>query len=100
MGHSSIKVTFDTYGHLFPGRGKEASDRYEKAMRHAREKSKVDGSNLVAIEGAEKGGSVQPIEKAWLRGVDLNHRPLGYERIGLLLSSSIYGTSGVVGKRK
>ena len=24
MGHSSIKVTFDTYGHLFPGRGKEA----------------------------------------------------------------------------
>jgi integrase len=27
MGHSSIKVTFDTYGHLFPGRGKEASSR-------------------------------------------------------------------------
>jgi len=22
---------------------------------------------------------VQPIEKTWLRGVDLNHRPLGYE---------------------
>lgn len=32
MGHSSIKVTFDTYGNLFPGRGREASDRYEKAM--------------------------------------------------------------------
>ena len=31
MGHSSIKVTFDTYGHLFPGRGKEASSKYEKA---------------------------------------------------------------------
>ena len=28
MGHSSIQVTFDTYGHLFPGRGKEASGRY------------------------------------------------------------------------
>ncbi len=27
MGCSSIKVTFDTYGHLFPGRGKEASAR-------------------------------------------------------------------------
>jgi integrase len=25
MGHSSIKVTFDTYGHLFPGSGKAAS---------------------------------------------------------------------------
>jgi integrase len=40
MGHSSIKVTFDTYGHLFPGKGKEASDRYEKAMEAARKKSK------------------------------------------------------------
>lgn len=57
MGHSTIKVTFDTYGHLFPGRGKEASDRYEKAMRDAREKSKADGSKMVAIEGEEKGGS-------------------------------------------
>jgi integrase len=57
MGHSSIKVTFDTYGHLFPGRGKEASDRYEKAMRDAWEKSKVDGSKMVAIEGEKKGGS-------------------------------------------
>src|SRR5215471_14587712 len=23
--------------------------------------------------------AMQPIEKIWLRGVDLNHRPLGYE---------------------
>ena len=54
MGHSSIKVTFDTYGHLFPGKGKEASDRYEKAMETARTKSKADGSKLVAIEGERK----------------------------------------------
>jgi len=32
MGHSSIHVTFDTYGHLFPGRGKDASERFEKSM--------------------------------------------------------------------
>ncbi len=58
MGHSSIKVTFDTYGHLFPGRGKEASDRYEKSMaRSARQKSKADVSKTLAIEGEEKGGS-------------------------------------------
>jgi integrase len=57
MGHSSIKVTFDTYGHLFPGRGKEASDRYEKAMQDARQKSKPDVSKTLAIEGEEKGGS-------------------------------------------
>jgi len=38
--------------------------------------------------------------ESWLRGVDLNHRPLGYEAIDLLLSSSIYGTSGIVRNRK
>ncbi len=32
MGHSSIQVTFDTYGHLFPQAKKEASRRLEKAM--------------------------------------------------------------------
>ena len=37
---------------------------------------------------------------AWLRGVDLNHRHLGYEAIDLLLSSSIDGTSGIVRNRK
>jgi integrase len=51
MGHSSIKVTFDTYGHLFPGRGKEASGRYEKSMQEARSKSEADVSNVLAIEG-------------------------------------------------
>ncbi len=50
MGHSSIKVTFDTYGHLFPGKGAEASARYEKSMEKARRKSEADGSNLVAME--------------------------------------------------
>jgi len=54
MGHSSIKVTFDTYGHLFPGRGKEASDRYERAMQDARQKSESDVSKVLAIEGEEE----------------------------------------------
>jgi integrase len=49
MGHSSIQVTFDTYGHLFPGRGKEASGRYEKAMEEARGKTEAAVSNLSAI---------------------------------------------------
>ena len=42
MGHSSVKVTFDTYGHLFPGRGKEASGRYEKSTEKARLKADSD----------------------------------------------------------
>jgi integrase len=55
MGHSSIKVTFDTYGHLFPGRGKEASERYEKAMETARKKSEADVSKVLAIDGERDG---------------------------------------------
>jgi integrase len=49
MGHSSIHVTFDTYGHLFPGRGREASERYEKSMDAARRKSEAAASNGLAI---------------------------------------------------
>jgi hypothetical protein len=32
MGHSSIEVTFDTYGHLFPRAKQEASTKLEEAM--------------------------------------------------------------------
>lgn len=55
MGHSSINVTFDTYGHLFPGRGKEASERYEKSMADARIRQKAEASvsNPLAIEPEE-----------------------------------------------
>lgn len=50
MGHPSIHVTFDTYGQLFPGRGREASDRYEKSMDAARRKSEAGVSNPLAID--------------------------------------------------
>jgi integrase len=56
MGHSSIHVTFDTYGHLFPGRGKEASDRFERSMETARKKSEASVSNPLAIGLARKDG--------------------------------------------
>ncbi len=58
MGHSSIKVTFDTYGHLFPGKGAEASARYDKSMEKARRKCEADGSKVVAIGASteERGG--------------------------------------------
>jgi integrase len=54
MGHSSIKVTFDTYGHLFPGKGREASGRYERSMQQARLKSEADVSKVLAMEGEGK----------------------------------------------
>jgi integrase len=57
MGHSSIKVTFDTYGHLFPGRGREASGRFEKSMERARLNVKPDVSNPLAIAIDKKSGN-------------------------------------------
>jgi integrase len=45
MGHSSIQVTFDTYGHLFPQARKEASTKLEESMFKGRKEQVVE--NLV-----------------------------------------------------
>lgn len=55
MGHSSIKVTFDIYGHLFPGAGRDAAARFDASMRLAREKAEAPGSNLVAAIREDEG---------------------------------------------
>jgi len=39
MGHSSIQVTFDTYGHLFPKAREEASKRLQQAIQEGKEKN-------------------------------------------------------------
>jgi integrase len=52
MGHGSIQVTFDTYGHLFPTACHEATARLEKSMAAAREK-KSSGSTVVAQAKSE-----------------------------------------------
>jgi integrase len=45
MGHSSIQVTFDTYGHLFPQARQEASTKFEQDMFATRKSALVE--NLV-----------------------------------------------------
>jgi integrase len=42
MGHSSIQVTFDTYGHLFPQARQEASTKFEQEMFAKRKTSLVE----------------------------------------------------------
>ena len=32
LGHSSIQMTFDTYGHLFPQAKAEATQKFEQRM--------------------------------------------------------------------
>lgn len=46
LGHSSVQVTFDTYGHLFPQAREEAAAKFQKAMLAGRKKA--FGSSLVA----------------------------------------------------
>ncbi len=47
MGHSSIQVTFDTYGHLFPQSRREAASKLQAAM--SRSKDKANVSSLLAV---------------------------------------------------
>jgi hypothetical protein len=58
LGHSSIMVTFDTYGHLFPQAKAEAAQKLEKRMFHARERASV--SNLLANEENEQDEEILP----------------------------------------
>jgi integrase len=59
MGHSSIKVTFDLYGHLMPGSEAEAAallDRFLGAEReHAEDRARAAGEGLT---GARTGAQV------------------------------------------
>ena len=50
------KLRHQNNGHLFPGRGKEASARYEKSMADARVRHKAEAavSNPLAIKGEEE----------------------------------------------
>ena len=58
LGHSSIMVTFDTYGHLFPQAKTEATEKLEKRMFQARERASV--SNLLANEENEQAEEILP----------------------------------------
>jgi len=43
LGHSSIQMTFDTYGHLFPRTREEALAKLEKAIRKGRKEAIASG---------------------------------------------------------
>lgn len=49
LGHASIKITVDTYGHLVPGANKAAVDRLDE----------LTGRNLYAT-GSKRPARVQP----------------------------------------
>ena len=53
LGHATIQITFDTYGHLFPQARREAAAKLQDAMRQG--KDKANGRSLV--EGSDKTGA-------------------------------------------
>ena len=59
LGHSSIQMTFDTYGHLFPRAKEEASAKLQEAIRMGR--PKVIASDLRAKDEKQsfRGGAPQ-----------------------------------------
>jgi len=70
LGHSSIQITVDLYGHLVPGANRSAVDRLAEAT----------GRNLAATseEARERDRDVTRDED-WSRRRDLNPRPADYE---------------------
>jgi len=84
MGHSSIDVTVDTYGHLVPGGNRQAVDKLD------------DGSEIPDQFGVEtkwkhfepkvapeEKAALQVIEKNWSHPPESNRRPTDYESVAL-----------------
>jgi integrase len=52
LGHSSIKLTMDTYGHLFEGSDHDSADKMEKLL--APKKAGKDGGNITFARSAHR----------------------------------------------
>ena len=64
LGHHSIQVTVDIYGHLVPGGNKRAVDRLDDAeWKRAGAPAKLRGSKVVAEPGKTSAEPVQVVEK-------------------------------------
>ncbi len=67
LGHSSIQITVDTYGHLVPGGNKQAVDQLDDEVE----------TNLETNEHDRGADDAQVTENAWRARRDLNPRPSG-----------------------
>ena len=77
LGHSSIKVTVDLYGHLVPGANRSAVDRL------AAQPTATSLHPTRSLADEDTSGSA---EENWSRGRELNPRPTDYESVALPLS--------------
>src|SRR5438093_7916951 len=82
MRHASIQTTMNIYGKAMTDSKRQAHSKVvEMVLNSSKSKETVGRNNPVAAIGSfwVRFESVQPIERSWLRGKDLNLRPLGYE---------------------
>jgi integrase len=63
MGHASITMTFDQYGHLFPGSRDEARERMDAYLEAQLVRGKVRGNDVPALRAeAGRDGGVDGLE--------------------------------------
>ena len=81
MGHSSIQVTVDIYGHLVPGSNKQAVDRLDEPVEKPETGQNPQLSATEGVEEAGDGGEFgdKVFDSQWSRRVGSNHRPADYE---------------------
>ena len=76
MGHSSIQVTVDIYGHLIPGGNKAAVDRLDGPVdKRGSEVDSATSAQPVGVGAAASGTEV--LDSEWCARQDLNLRPTG-----------------------
>ena len=79
LGHSSIKVTVDTYGRWLPSGDSRLMDTLD-------DPGFTDGDQMVTKSNLEEDRSSQVVGSKWSRREDLNFRPADYESAALPLS--------------
>jgi len=82
MGHSSIDVTVDIYGHLVPGANRQAVNRLDDPEHEPGEK-KAYGNKVETSDDLDQSGKTQVVEKTWSHPPESNRRPTDYESVAL-----------------
>src|SRR5215813_11314104 len=78
LGHTSIQITVDTYGHLVPGGNRQAVDKLDDVLTPAPDPARTtepDGKEI----GNKAGNSSEDDEPADLQVADFVARPEGFE---------------------
>ena len=79
MGHSSIQVAVDIYGHLVPGANVGFLDRLGETPKTRAKKTQTNANRTQTLAFEEEEKSSQVIDSNWWRRLDLNQRPTDYE---------------------